>query len=191
MLLQRLRLVAGLGNPGGDYRKTRHNAGFMVVDKVAETLSIRFDKTKFDVIFGRGTSGDVDVVLAKPQAYMNRSGLPLRQLAHYFKILSEDMLIIHDDIDLAMGRIKIKEKGGHGGHNGLKSLIGAFGNGNFVRLRIGVGRPEHLNVTDHVLGKFSSQEKALLDQTVTRARDAVVSFFNEGLTACMNQFNTK
>ena len=123
MLSKSVRLIAGLGNPGDNYEKTRHNAGFMVVDKVAKTFSIRFDKKKFDVSFGRGTISDIDVILAKPQAYMNRSGLPLRQLTHYFKILSRDMLIIHDDIDLAMGRIKIKEKGGHGGHNGLKSWL--------------------------------------------------------------------
>ena len=191
MLPKRVHLVAGLGNPGDAYKKTRHNTGFMVLDEVAKAFSISVDKKKFDVVFGRGVIENVEVILAKPQAFMNRSGPPLRRLADYFKILSKDMLVVHDDIDLTLGRIKIKEKGGHGGHKGLKSLIDAFGSGAFARIRLGVGRSEALSVTDHVLGRFGLEEKAILDQTVIRARDAVVSFFIDGIKACMDRFNKK
>ena len=191
MLPKRIRLIAGLGNPGETYKKTRHNTGFMVLEKVAKSFSISFDKEKFDVIFGRGVIENVEVVLAKPQSFMNRSGPPLRHLSDYYGILCEDMLIIHDDIDLAFGRIKIKEKGGHGGHRGLKSLIDAFGKGDFARLRIGVGRSERLSVTDYVLSKFSLEEEMLLDEVIARARDAVVSFYVDGIKTCMNKFNQK
>jgi len=156
-----------------------------------KAYSISFIKNKFDVLYGRGVMEGIDVVLAKPQSFMNRSGQPIRSLASYFKILCEDMLIVHDDIDLTIGRIKIKEKGGHGGHKGIKSLIDAFGNGNFTRLRIGVGRSERSSVTDHVLGKFSKDEKMNLDRVISRSRDAVVSFFIEGIAECMNKFNQK
>ena len=159
MLANRLRLVVGLGNPGKAYEDTRHNAGFMAADQIAQDFNISLNKTKFDTVFGRGWIGDVDLLLAKPMAFMNRSGPPLQKLAHYFRIPGEDMLVIHDDIDLAFGRLKIKEKGGHGGHNGLRSIMDAFGGGNFVRLRIGVGRSEAgESVTDHVLGRFSADK---------------------------------
>ncbi len=191
MLPQKVHLVAGLGNPGEDYKKTRHNTGFMVLDELAKALSISLDKKKFDVIFGFGVIENVEVVLAKPQSFMNRSGPPIRHLADYYRIECKDMLIIHDDIDLAFGRIKIKEKGGHGGHRGLKSLVDAFGKGDFARLRIGVGRSESLSVTDHVLSKFSLEEETLLDEIITRARNAVISFYIDGIKECMNKFNQK
>ena len=184
-------MVAGLGNPGETYKKTRHNTGFMVLDEVAKAFSISYDKKKFDVVFGLGVIENVEVVLAKPQSFMNRSGPPIRHLADYYRIQCEDMLIIHDDIDLAFGRIKIKEKGGHSGHRGLKSLIDTFGKGDFARLRIGVGRSEALSVTDHVLSKFSLEEETLLDEIITRAGDAVVSFYIDGIKECMNKFNQK
>jgi len=188
---KKVRLIAGLGNPGRTYKNTRHNAGFMVLDEIAAACSISFDNNKFDVLYGRGMMEGIEVILAKPQSFMNRSGPPVRNLASYFKILCEDMLIVHDDIDLTIGRIKIKEKGGHGGHKGIKSLIDAFGNGEFARLRIGVGRSEKSSVTDHVLGRFSKDENLNLDRVISRSRDAVVSFFVEGRAECMNEFNQK
>jgi len=185
-------LVVGLGNPGNKYEDTRHNAGFMVADKIALDFSISFNKTKFDTVFGRGYVEDVDVLLAKPMAFMNRSGPPLQKLAHYFQIPGEDMLVIHDDIDLAFGRLKIKEKGGHGGHNGIRSIMGAFGGGDFSRLRIGVGRSEAgENVTDHVLGRFSAAKAEMVTRVIAVARDAVVTVLCEGTKSGMNAFNRK
>jgi PTH1 family peptidyl-tRNA hydrolase len=185
-------LVVGLGNPGNKYEDTRHNAGFLVADKIAQDFNLSFNKTKFDTIFGRGFIEDVDVVLAKPMAFMNRSGPSLQKLAHYFRIPGEDMLVIHDDIDLAFGRLKIKEKGGHGGHNGIRSIMDAFGGGDFARLRIGVGRSEAgENVTDHVLGRFSDDKSEMVARIIAVARDAVVTVLGEGMKVGMNAFNRK
>jgi len=192
MPANRLRLVVGLGNPGNKYEDTRHNAGFLVADKIAQDFNLSFNKTKFDTIFGRGFIEDVDVVLAKPMAFMNRSGPSLQKLAHYFRIPGEDMLVIHDDIDLAFGRLKIKEKGGHGGHNGIRSIMDAFGGGDFARLRIGVGRSEAgENVTDHVLGRFSDDKSEMVARIIAVARDAVVTVLGEGMKVGMNAFNRK
>ena len=185
-------LVVGLGNPGNTYKNTRHNVGFMVLDQIAKDFSIALVKQKFDTVFGRGSVDGVEVVLAKPMAFMNRSGPQVQKIARYYRILSEDMLVVHDDIDLAFGRIKIKEKGGDGGHKGVRSIIDAFGGGGFTRLRIGVGRPESaISAADHVLGRFKSDEKKVLDQIITAARDAVVTILCKGAKEGMNRFNDK
>ncbi|MCP4623527.1 MAG: aminoacyl-tRNA hydrolase [bacterium] len=187
-----LKLVVGLGNPGNTYQDTRHNAGFMVADKIAQDFNIEFNNKKFDLVFGRGSVEGVEILLAKPLAFMNRSGPPVQKLAHYFRIQCEDMLAIHDDIDLAYGRLKIKEKGGHGGHNGIRSLMDAFGGGDFVRLRIGVGRSEAgEGVTGHVLGRFSAEQSQLLAKIITSARDAALTVLSHGAKVGMNLFNGK
>jgi PTH1 family peptidyl-tRNA hydrolase len=171
-------LVVGLGNPGKKYEGTRHNAGFMVLDRIAQDSGISLNKAKFDAVFGRGAIENIDVILAKPMAFMNRSGPPV--------------LVIHDDIDLAFGRIKIKEKGGHGGHNGIRSIMDAFGGGDFSRLRIGVGRSEAgESVTDHVLGRFSADKAEMLSRIISGARDAAVEILCSGTRAGMNLFNGK
>jgi PTH1 family peptidyl-tRNA hydrolase len=188
----RLKLVVGLGNPGNTYLNTRHNAGFMVADKIAQDFKIEFNNKKFNSVYGRGLVEDVAILLAKPMAFMNRCGPPMQKLAHYYRIQCEDMLVIHDDIDLAYGRLKIKEKGGHGGHNGIRSLMDAFGGGDFVRLRIGVGRSEAgEGVTGHVLGRFSADQSQLLAKIITEARDAAVTVLSQGAKVGMNLFNGK
>ena len=189
---KRQRLVVGLGNPGNTYKNTRHNVGFMVVDEISEAFYIALVKQKFGTIFGRGSIDGVNVVLVKPMAFMNRSGPQVQKIAGYYRILSEDMLVVHDDIDLAFGRLKIKEKGGDGGHKGVRSIIDAFGGGDFVRLRIGVGRPEAgISAADHVLGRFISSDKKVLDRIITMARDAVVTILCNGTEEGMNRFNDK
>lgn len=187
---KRIVLIAGLGNPGDKYEKTRHNAGFLVVDKLSHSFSIPLDKRKFDLVYGRGVIEGVDVILAKPMAFMNRSGPPIQKLANYFGIKCEDLLIIYDDIDLTFERIKIKEKGGHGGHNGLRSLVDALGTKDFPRLRLGIGRPGSMtDVTGHVLGKFSVEEAEVFTRMVDQAGEAVVAVIRDGLTVAMNNFN--
>jgi PTH1 family peptidyl-tRNA hydrolase len=189
---QRFYLVAGLGNPGVAYDNTRHNAGFLVIEALADRYAIPLNKKKFNAVFGRGTVGGADVILAKPLAYMNRSGQPVRQLADYYKISHRDVLIIHDDIDLAFGRLKIKEKGGDGGHKGVRSIIDALSSDVFVRVRIGIGRSEkQRNVSDHVLSKFLPDELAVIRQLIMRARDAVVTILCEGAKEGMNRFNDR
>ncbi len=185
-------LIAGLGNPGDAYRDTRHNAGFKVVEALSRRFTIPLDKNKFQTRFGKGSIDGIEVVLVKPLAFMNNSGPPVRRLADFFKISNSGLLVIHDDVDLSFGRLKIKEKGGHGGHNGLKSLMSVFGGGDFVRLRVGIGRPaEKDGVTGHVLGRYSMEETALLSRIVARAQEAVVTVLTKGLKDGMNRFNDK
>ena len=187
-----LRLIVGLGNPGPKYAATRHNAGFMAVEAVAQRFGIQLDQRKFNVVFGRGRIDGVAVILALPQAFMNASGPPIRRLADYFRITGRDMLVVFDDIDLPFERLRIKAKGGHGGHKGVRSIMDAFGSGDFVRLRIGIGRSAGINnVTDHVLGRFSPQEQDRLEEVMDRARDAVVTILCKGTKEGMNTFNTK
>lgn len=189
---KRLQLIVGLGNPGEAYRQTRHNAGFMVLEKLSATYDIETGRRKYQTVFGRGRIEQEEVLLVKPLAYMNSSGPPVRRLADYHRISAGDMLVIHDDIDLAFGRIKIKKKGGHGGHNGLRSLMDAFGSGDFARLRVGIGRSEkQRSVTDHVLGDYSKSEMGLLDRIIAGARDAVVTILTRGITEAMNRFNDR
>ena len=189
---KRMRLIVGLGNPGAQYENTRHNAGFMVVDKLAGEFGITLNKNKFDVRYGRGVIEGHEVMLAKPMAYMNRSGWPVQKLAAYFKINSRDLMVVHDDIDLAFRRLKIKEKGGHGGHKGLQSIMNAVGEDEFVRLRIGIGRSEAGgSVSDHVLAPFFGDESKQLDSVLIYARDAVVTILTEGSKVGMNRFNEK
>ena len=189
-----MRLVVGLGNPGDNYKKTRHNAGFMVLDEVADFFAIAVEKTRpfSDLLYGRGLIDGVDTILAKPLAFMNRSGPPIQSISHYYRILCEEMLVIHDDIDLAFGRLKIKKKGGDGGHKGVRSLIQALGRDEFIRLRIGVGRSEdQINTTDHVLGRFKPEEKKVLGRIIVRAREAVVTILTKGIEEGMNRFHDK
>lgn len=192
MSKNRLYLVAGLGNPGIKYADTRHNVGFLVVDQISKKYSIPLVKQKYGVEFGRGRINGIDAILAKPQFYMNRSGPPLQKLAVYFRISTKDMLIIHDDIDLVFGRLKIKAKGGHGGHNGVRSIIDVFGEDAFTRLRIGIGRSDKgVSVSNHVLGRFCTTERKLLPQMIESACDAVVTILCEGTSKGMNRFNTR
>ena len=185
-----ITLITGLGNPGEKYARTRHNAGFMVADEISDACSIPLSKNKFDVVFGKGRIGGHEVVIAKPMAFMNRSGLPIRKLADYFGIKCSDLIVVYDDIDLAFGRIKIKEKGGHGGHNGIRSLVETFGDRDFPRIRLGVGRSGNgADVTGHVLGRFSVEEADILTRVVSDAGKAVVSIVCDGLTVAMNNFN--
>ncbi len=187
-----LHVVAGLGNPGDKYRDTRHNVGFFVVDALSSEYAIPLDRRKFDAFYGRGSVKGAEVLLVKPQSYMNRSGIPIYRLTDYFEISHRNMLVIHDDIDLVYGRIKIKAKGGHGGHNGVRSIIDTLGDDNFTRLRVGIGRSENeSNVTGHVLGRFRSDEKKMLEQIVARSRDAAVTILCEGTKEGMNRFNER
>jgi PTH1 family peptidyl-tRNA hydrolase len=190
--LEGTHLIVGLGNPGSRYEKSRHNAGFMVIDNVALAFGIPLNSKKYDNRFGRGAIEIHDVILAKPMAYMNNSGPSVQKLLRFFKLQSQNMLVIHDDIDLSYGRIKLMEKGGHGGHKGIQSLISALGDNHFPRLRIGVGRPDTKNgVIDHVLGSFTSTEEQILEKIIEKARECVALFLNKGITEGMNQVNNR
>lgn len=188
----RFRLIVGLGNPGEKYRPTRHNVGFVVVDRLSEAHQLPLDKHKFDVVFGRGKVGRQPVILAQPMTFMNRCGPAVRDVAHFYKLGMQDVLVIHDDIDLVFGKMKIKEKGGDGGHNGVKSLIEAWGSGAFTRLRIGIGRPQTQQaVRAYVLARFDAQQEALLEDVIVGAQDAVETILFKGVREAMNQFHGK
>jgi PTH1 family peptidyl-tRNA hydrolase len=188
----RFRLIVGLGNPGEAYRLTRHNIGFMVVDRLAHSHRILLNKRRFGAVFGLGRVDGQCVIVAKPMTFMNMSGAAVQNLAHFFKLNTQDLLVVHDDIDLVFGKIKIKQKGGDGGHNGLKSLIEAFGSGVFARVRVGIGRPEaKQEVKTYVLSKFDSRQVTVLDEVISTAQDAVETIVVRGLTEGMNRFSRK
>jgi len=185
-----LRLIAGLGNPGSQYANTRHNIGFMTADRIAENHGILINRSKFKTIYGKGRIGGKTILLAKPMAYMNQSGPPLKSLSEYFKVIPEQILVIHDDIDIELGKIKIKSKGGHGGHNGVRSIIEAFGTNYFPRIRIGIGRPNReKEVIDHVLGRIRPDEVLIYKQAVERAAEAAALIAESGVICAMNRFN--
>ncbi|OQX61630.1 MAG: aminoacyl-tRNA hydrolase [Desulfococcus sp. 4484_241] len=175
-------MLAGLGNPGEEYRATRHNIGFMVIDHIADRFSLAIDRTKYDVNYGKGEISGKQVIAAKPLSFMNNSGPPLRRLAQYFRISCKKMLVVHDDIDLAYGRIKIKTKGGHGGHKGVKSIIDAFETDEFIRVRVGIDHPgSKEEVVDHVLSGFTDDERQQLDRLISRAGETVAQILQNGI----------
>lgn len=185
-------LVVGLGNPGPRYAGTRHNAGFLVVDMLAERIAGRFKahKGRADVVEGR--IGDVPVVLAKPKAYMNESGGPLVSIARFFKVPIERIIVVHDELDLPFGSLRLKRGGGDGGHNGLRSTTSALGSREYARVRLGIGRPPgRQDPADYVLKEFSSAERKDLDYNVDRAADAVEMLLAQGLEAAQNEYNDR
>lgn len=191
----RARLVVGLGNPGPEYAGTRHNIGFEVIEQVAETLkcSLR-SRAKFAAIVGEMPVGDSRVTLAKPQTFMNRSGAAVVALLNWTKIPPAELLVVVDDADLPLGQLRLRLAGGNGGHNGLRSIIGALGgNEEFARLRVGIGRtgPAGADITGHVLGKFGAAERKAVADAVQQAAAAVECCLKEGLTTAMNQFNRR
>ena len=185
-------LIVGLGNPGPTYAKTRHNIGFMAVDRLIRHYRLTAHSTRMQAEMACGEIFGNPVWVAKPMAYMNRSGGPVSEIARSYGVRCEDMVVIHDDIDLAYERLKIKEKGGDGGHNGLRSLIDALGTDQFVRVRMGVGRPEaDIGVVEYVLGNFDADQRLTLNEFLSRAIGAVETILCEGAREAMNRFNKK
>lgn len=186
-------LVAGLGNPDKKYEGTRHNIGFETVDLLAHNFDIKMNKLKHKAILGELTIGNEKVIIAKPQTYMNLIGESIREIVNFYKIPTENVIIICDDINLETGRIRIRPKGSDGGHNGLKSIIYQLCSDEFVRIRMGVGAPQNKNydLADYVLGKFSNQEIEILTQTANNAVKAVECIVENGVSQAMNIYNRK
>ncbi len=192
MSASKFKIIAGLGNPGDKYAQTRHNIGFCVVEALASKSHLSIDKSRFESLYVRTKLKGLDVFLMKPMSYMNKSGFPIQRFAAYFKIVMEDIVVVHDDMDLAFGQIKIVKSRGHGGHNGVRSIISAFGSNDCIRVRVGVGHPGgQTRVVGHVLGGFSPEEKSCVDKAVDTASDACVAILEKGVTAAMNLYNTK
>jgi peptidyl-tRNA hydrolase, PTH1 family len=183
-------LVAGLGNPGREYRHNRHNVGFMAVEHLSEKFKIPFGKVQSKAITGTGLVHDQKVLLVKPQTYMNLSGLAIGALAKYYKIAPDHMIIIHDDVDLPLGTLRLRAQGGAGGQKGMTSIIERLGTKEFPRLRLGVGRPPgHMQTADYVLEDFFPDEKEILAHVFDRVTLAVETFIIEGIRAAMTNFN--
>jgi PTH1 family peptidyl-tRNA hydrolase len=187
-----VKLVVGLGNPGRRYRETRHNVGFRVVDRFASRTGIPLGQERFDGRFGRGRIGEIDVGLLEPQTFMNDSG---RAVAAALRLLpvgevSSDLLVVYDDVDLPLGRLRLRARGSDGGHLGLRDVIACTGTQQLPRLRFGIGRPPGLQDTvGHVLQKFSKAEREVLGEATERACDALEAFLAEGIVAAMDRFN--
>lgn len=186
----RKRLIVGLGNPGASYAHNRHNVGFMVIDRLVADHGLAIAPGVVKAELAQGMIAGKPVIAAKPLAYMNRSGGPTSAILHDHGIQCEEMVVIHDDIDLAYERIKIKEKGGDGGHNGLRSLIDALGTDAFVRVRMGVGRSTaDIGVVEYVLGDFDATQRMQLEAFLSRAVAAVETILCQGAREAMNRFN--
>ena len=187
-----MKLIVGLGNPTVKYDKTRHNVGFEVIDRLVDKYNIPLDVSKHKGIYGKGKIEGLTVILLKPMTYMNLSGESIREVASYYKILPEDIIVIYDDINLDVGRLRIREKGSAGGHNGIKNIISQLGTEEFPRIRIGVGmKPPKMELVDYVLSRFSQEEQSLMDQGYERACEALKLLLADDIPAAMNQFNGK
>lgn len=181
-------LIVGLGNPGSEYNGTRHNIGFEAVDYIADKYNIELNRIKFKGIFGEGLINGKKVILLKPTTYMNLSGESIREVVNFYKISNEEIIVIYDDISLDVGRLRIREKGSHGGHNGIKSIIANLGTDVFPRVKIGVGAPKG-NLVSHVLGKFNEEEINILRKTLIATEEAVNVMLKNDVKDAMNKFN--
>ena len=193
-----MKLIVGLGNPGREYAHNHHNIGFMCLNHLARAHGIQLDKKQGQARTGSGNIAGNKVVLARPQTYMNLSGESVSRLINKFKVSPEDLLVIHDDLDLPLGKIRLRHGGGSGGHKGIDSIISCLGNRDFYRIRVGIGRPDTVNgslqdggteIIDYVLSDFTPDEKKIITKVIPEVTEAILCLLNEGLTAAMNKYN--
>jgi PTH1 family peptidyl-tRNA hydrolase len=184
-----VKLIVGLGNPGAQYKGTRHNIGFAVIDEIARRAAVGFESAPAEAVIAKWRRPDGGALLAKPLTFMNLSGQAVGEIARYFKVDVPDVLIVVDEVQLPLGRLRARARGSAGGHNGLKSVIAHLGD-DFSRLRIGVGRGEQQrDLADHVLSRFEKEETSEVERMTTRAADAAEMFITSGIEAVMNAFN--
>lgn len=192
-----MKLIVGLGNPGRRYEKTRHNLGFICVNCLARDYNIKMNKNQGNARTGKGNIAGNEVLLARPQTYMNLSGESVRLLLNKTHTGTDELIVIHDDLDLPVGKIRVRFGGGSGGHKGINSIFQATGSRDFYRVRIGIGRPSRFDnidiqeddVLDYVLSNFTPDEKQIIEKTIPLASEAVVSLITDGLTVTMNKYN--
>lgn len=181
-------LIVGLGNPEEDYSNTRHNMGFNTINKISKEYDIEVNKKKFKGLYGTGMIEGEKVILLKPQTFMNLSGESVKEVVDFYKIENDDIIVIYDDMDVDLGTIKIRKKGGPGSHNGMKSVVQYLGT-DFARIRVGIGKPEDNDFIRHVIGPIPEEEKEILDKSTTAAKDATVEIIKSGVDNAMNKFN--
>ena len=193
-----MKLIVGLGNPGRGYANNRHNVGFICLNHFARMQGIRFDKKQYKARIGTGEVAGSEVVVAKPQTYMNRSGRSVSLLVKKFNVSLNNLLIIHDDLDLPLGKIRIRQGGSSGGHKGVSSIIAELDNQNFIRIRVGVGRPvknegftefSEDEIINYVLSDFIPDEKQTITQIIPKVSEAILCLLTEGLVTTMNRYN--
>ena len=183
-------IIVGLGNPEPEYSNTRHNMGFDTINKIAKKYNIEFSKTNFKGIYGTGIIEREKVILLKPQTFMNLSGESIKEIIDFYKLNTDNLIIIYDDIDIEPGIIKLRKTGGPGTHNGMKSVIKEIGTEKFPRVRIGIGKPEHKgDLINYVIGKIPEENKKILEKSTDLARDAVIEIIKSGIDKAMNCFN--
>lgn len=184
-------ILVGLGNPGKEYEKTRHNIGFMALDFVSKKLDINFSTQKFKSFYGLGNFGDKKVILLKPQTFMNLSGQAVELLMAFYKVPPENVILVYDDISLPVGKIRIRKQGSHGGHNGVKNIVALSGSQSFPRIKVGVGEKpnENWDLADWVLSKFSNDEMNLIENNMPRIYDALDLIVQGKIDKAMNNFN--
>ena len=180
-----MKMIVGLGNPGKQYERTRHNSGFMAIDKIAEKLNLNIDKKEFAAL----TAKNNQVILVKPQTYMNNSGEAVSQIMKYYHIDINDLLIIYDDLDLKYGQLRLRLKGSSGGHNGIKSIINYIHSENFKRIRIGIEKNPLIETADYVLGKVEKDKQQLFDDSIEKASQAAIEFITDEFEKIMNKYN--
>ena len=189
---QIMYLMIGLGNPGSRYARTRHNIGFMVLEKIAAQWKISLTQKSFDALWNRGKINNVSVLLAMPQTYMNLSGKSVGRLMAYYKVDIDHVIVIHDDLDLPFGTIRLKKGGGDAGHKGLKSVITALGSADFLRIRMGIGKPaDKAGVENYVLQKFNQEEQGVLPESIQLAAEAAAGIVISGMQQAMAKYHTK
>ncbi len=184
-----MKIVVGLGNPGAQYKETRHNIGFQVVDELARRWGNASWKRRHEAEVSEHRAIG-PVLLVKPQTFMNLSGASVREAAKFYKTPSADIIVVHDDLDLPTGRLRIRERGGSGGHKGIASILAQLGTDEFARVRFGVGRPpEGWETPDYVLGRFTAEEQSVVTEAIAKAADAIEAILKEGTAPAMNRFN--
>jgi PTH1 family peptidyl-tRNA hydrolase len=184
-----IKLIVGLGNPGARYARNRHNVGFMIVEQFADAHHWRFARKRFNAEIAEGNLDGVRVMLAKPQTFMNLSGEAVSKLVAFYKIAPHDLLVVYDDLDLPLGKLRLRPKGSAGGHHGMESIIARLSTTDFPRLRVGIGRPTPADDIDHVLGNFEEDERAVMEETFARAVQAIAVWVTDGIEKAMNKFN--
>lgn len=183
-------IICGLGNPGPRYELTKHNIGFLVIDMFADKHDLSIDQKKFKALFSQADISKQKVYLLKPQTYMNLSGESLNEARQFFKIEPQNIIIIHDDLDFPFGAVKIKIGGGSGGHNGLTSIIERLGTSDFIRVRMGIGRPTgHIDPADYVLQPYSEEQNKVLEECISQGVEALEVILKDGVSSAMSKFN--
>lgn len=184
-----MKLIVGLGNPGREYEGTRHNCGFMVIDKLAEKLNVSVDQNKFKGLYVKFKYHGEDVILLKPQTYMDLSGESVSTLMQFFKIEIEDLLVIYDDLDMPVGKLRLRKTGSAGGHNGIKNIIAHLNSQDFKRIRVGIDRHKYMKVVDYVLSRFTKEETDAINQGIENAVNAIIDYLDHGFDYIMNRYN--